>query len=385
MLLEDFAVEGHKLILSGENANGIFEIDRQSKKLSLLFMLEQPEKRFRRYGSTIKYKDKFFFTPLSEDHILVYERQKNTIDKIPLPPVRDKTDERMENDKLLPFAMWNNMLYLFPWRYPLLVRLNMDTYETKVITDWRKDFEGYITNRLLTYFRKDVVSYDGSAYLITWNYPLVLKFDMETGGHEMILLEKCPDGFSTICRAGQWLLLSDRKGRVYKTDNLFSIIEDIELSRECEGIIFKESFFLDGKVWLVPVKGKMLVWLDGETSDSGTIAFGTQGQDDVRFLCVKPMDSHTILLHTSAEELFTFDTERKEVNEFQIQVDEAEEKYLEGLINGKRDRMLCECNRFSCSFRRYIDVMKKSHGKEDQTIISERCGDRIYEWMKKSV
>ena len=41
--------------------------------------------------------------------------------------------------------------------------------------------------------------------------------------------------------------LSDRKGRVYKTDNLFSIIEDIELSRECEGIIFKESFFFRWK------------------------------------------------------------------------------------------------------------------------------------------
>ena len=69
LLFEDFVVEDNKLIIPGENANGIFQIDIESWKSHFLYGFRRSLYGKREYGRCVKYKNKVFLPQIGRAHV----------------------------------------------------------------------------------------------------------------------------------------------------------------------------------------------------------------------------------------------------------------------------------------------------------------------------
>jgi len=383
VLVEDFVVIDHNIIASGYNINGIFKIDYKRKKQELIYIFKNLSKQGRRYGSSIKYNNKIFFCPLSETYILVYDICRKSAEYIKIPSIGCMTTQRMKNEKFFPYAVWNNILFLFPWRYPAVIKLNMDTYEIKADINWKQNFDIYVTDKLLTYFRRDVVVLDKIAYLITWNNPIIIKFDMKTENFTFIILKECVDGLSTICLVENQIIMSDRKGRIYKTDNNLTNIKEILTDVDREKIVFKESFYLNGKVWLIPVKDTNLLWIDYKQEKLGSVDFEREKNKNERLLCVKPIDAYTIFVHSNIGKTYLYNTNSEKLEKFSIKETEGENKYIRSMVYDYPETVLFENNSFQGFLNKFVDALNDY--KVGEKIAIRENGKKIFNQVKKDI
>ncbi len=342
LLFEDFVVEDNKLIIPGENANGIFQIDIESWKSHFLYGFRRSLYGKREYGRCVKYKNKVFLLPMSAEKITVFNIEKSLVEEIEIPQIDCKIPQHLKGEKFFAYSVWKNMLYLYAWRYPAIIRVDMDTYNARAVLGWKELFDKYVTDTQLVYFRKDVLTDGKYAYLITWNYPVIFQLDMETMEFTVIEIQHCQKGFSTICLADSKVVLSDREGDIYITDRNFTEINQIEFGDKDKKYVFKESFYLDGKVWFVSSLIKLLVCLDCTTWQFDYVSMNRAQEDVQRILCAKPISSHEILIESTIGETVVYDIRKKELIQINIDMSDSKREYCKSVDLNIPDIVLYE-------------------------------------------
>lgn len=314
---------------------------------------------------------------VAED-ILVYDVQRHQIQRIVIPKVEFDNTQRMKNECFGSWAICGNILYLFPWRVPGILRINLNTYEMSWICDWINAYEKYISDVRLTYFRKDVWVDGKYAYLVTWNAPIVFKFDMEKGTYEFIEIDNLKVGISTLCRHDEDLFLSDKNGKIFTSDKNFSSIE--ALQTDGENYIYQHSFSLNKRVWLVGAMKTVLASIDVCSKKISYIKIG-EG-DDVRICCAKPLNSYEIIIELDNGKIYIYNT--KEMcfklihwNETDVIVqywDKLQENYANEIYNE---------NMFALDLKSYLYILEHMKGTEVQDKESINFGIHIYNKLKE--
>ena len=312
ILFHDFVALDKSLWFHDIYGPGIYKLDVVSHQLSLENILKGDVDEKRKYGRCFVYKQKILFLPLNGNNIIVYDRVYKKSEEVILPIVI-----RQNNDKFFPYIIKDSRLFLFPWRCPFIIMMDLDTYDVKIITDWIDSYKKYETNTQLTFFRKDVLVDGEFAFLVTWQAPIIFKYNLNTLEYEFIEINNSMFGFSTICKGDNRIILTDKTGEIYISDLAFNYVEKLCCDAYKNKYIFFESFFLNGKIWLVGARKKVLVSIDTKTLDVEYIRIDEE-QTTSRIICAKPYNEKDFLIQLDNGYIYIYYSEQKELKEVKI-------------------------------------------------------------------
>jgi len=341
--------------------------------LKFLNMSESDLEYVENYRSCVKYKQKIFWIPMGSTHILSYDIMNNSYNKIEVPIVLPN-----EKEKFLPYVINDNKLYMFPWRYPAIVIMDMDTNEVRVAEDWKEPYQLYQTNTELTYFRKDVLKSEGCAFLITWNAPIVFRFNLNTYEYDFMELEGCSEGLSTICKTPNAIVISDKNGELYITDFTLKRLEKLKLIGYNEKYIYNESFYLNNMVWFVSATKKIIVSLNCENMVVDYIEIESIETAD-RFTCVKPISEYEIFIQTDSERMYLYNTrEQKLIPAFMSESYDVD-NYYNMMYKKASDKMWSESCHKALGLEGYLSFLSNKFQKVSNVSINKSIGEEIVE------
>ena len=212
------------------------------------------------YADIKRYKNKLFLIPMHDTKIVVYDLNKNFFEQIPIPDSKHRKSNWGNFSKAY---KEKHFLYLVGYRYPGVVRLDMETNQCEQVLDIYQMFPADITERRI---ELDSVEKDCCIYFLLSNCNILVKYDMTqekvSSYHLENRSEKCYQMISYDSR-NFWIsgdgieyLRWDEKTQskfFYKHPKHNDILEDD---------VYRYSFYQDGKIYVLPFKEAPIVVLD---------------------------------------------------------------------------------------------------------------------------
>lgn len=258
-----------KEIWASDEEMGLIKVDLDKYSIELYKYTDNPMLKTP-YSSIIAWNQKLFLIPYSGNNFTYFDlniKEFKTIDV----NFENNVIYNNTHEKFRAYAKYRNNLYVFPWRFSVIVKIDMDTCKASVIDSWMKEFTSYISNPKLTLFRIDSIVINETVYLVTLQASVIFKFDMKTMEYEFLDIQGNFKGFRTICKYEDGFYMSDYKNDLYKYFESTGVIEKICDSNEWGDNFFNRSFRVEDKIWFVPRYGCKLCYWDLINEQSGQI------------------------------------------------------------------------------------------------------------------
>lgn len=233
--------------------NGLFKYDIANDELTWKgrFPNEGYEMRYR-YSKCIAYKDKLFFPPYAAEEIAVYDMQTGEFQKIPI------NNYGIKSQKIYALAQYNEKLFCFGAQMPVIICLDMDTYEITYFEGVHQELKRYFINDSYPILNRDTIVEDNICFLSSGRANIVLEFHMDDMSYQIhqvgkdtnyyISMKKFKDKFYLLPRNAADITCWDYKnGRVYEIETPGNKCEENAYFNTCE---------YDGELWLFAFKGQ---------------------------------------------------------------------------------------------------------------------------------
>lgn len=382
LVYSDIIIVNNKLYAVGESIDGIFELNLKEEKLNKLNSYKNVYDSIR-FKRCLSYGVKIIFIPYSAGYILLYDTSNQEFKEINLPIYNKKKTEKMESEKFLSAVIRNGYLFLFPWRYPAIVKMNLETYEIVFIDNWKDEFSNYITNKNLTFFREDILIDGEYANMITWNSPIVLRFNMDTLTYEILKFDGFKYGFSTICKVDETVYLTDSKGYFYKTSVSFKNNEIDEQINFFDGTIYRKSYLYENKLIMLPTKTNKIMLIDLEKGDTHKIQLGDVEDIEKRVLYAKQIDNKNIIIQINSGEMYVFNIESLEVLNINILDKDIYSEIKNDIIDNISHIVLEEKKKYALELSDFFDIVIQQSNKKE--VIESCIGEEIYKKVIKTL
>lgn len=233
--------------------NGLFKYDIANDELTWKgrFPNEGYEKRYRYSGCTA-YKNKLFFPPYAAEEFAVYDMQTGEFQKIPI------NTYKVNAQKIYALAQYNEKLFCFGAQMPVVVCLNLETYEITYYEAIHQELKKYFINDSCPVLNRDIIVEDNICYLTSGRANIVLEFHMDDMSYQIhrigketncyISMKKFRDKFYLIPRNAVNIVCWDyRKGNIFEVETQ---------GKQCEENAYFNTCEYNDELWLFAFKGQ---------------------------------------------------------------------------------------------------------------------------------
>lgn len=263
--------KGSKAWLSATHYNAIIEIDICSGKTVVIGENpEEPIKVQELYASIFCKGEKLFFSPAYANDILVCSRSSGQCDRVVLPEFTQSVNQRRRpGPNYWTAFQYGKSLYVFGYGCARILKIDMETYELKVISSWLDEIDGgdgeggFIT---VGYVIKD-----GKAYLPLGDMPALLMLDLSTDKLEIRRMDCSLTGFCSLGVHKNEFYLPGYKGSAGKMliwnqgDDTSREATFWEKAPNVSSILFYPPIYYKGDIYIFPAYVNRSFVVDAES------------------------------------------------------------------------------------------------------------------------
>ncbi len=378
-------IEG-ELWFSSFWGNGLFRYDGKTAQLVDCFS----EKGAKLFSDVVKYKNKLFFVPLVANNIYIYDLLSGEMKSI-------SYKDPKTNDFVFAI-LYERYIYMFPWSYSGILKLNPETFDMEVIDDWmNEDFRKCQLSNA-PYFRGDYVREGDTVYIPFCNAHAVFELHMDDGSNSVH--DVGFQGYATIATDGKRFWMGPRKeGGIVSWDPAAGEISEYKgIPEGFRGGTFIGSTYRDGYVWIFPESANMVLKVDVATgeiteekifTDICSHKWSAYSVWNASFVYMGQVKDRVLLCSGKSSEVVIFDPETKNIDRYRLRIsdvaaesyyEEHNEKYIafrEKRKTAKKGKSYFrECAKYG--IEEFIeDTDKDIMQKEDENNINN--GERIYQ------
>lgn len=230
--------------------NGLFEVDIESGKCRFIMTFPNEDVMVSRlHEHAVWIGNKVYFIPASGKHISVFNTETKEVETIEIPQFSKKQNNNYNPKlKFIKAIEHNGCLWLIPSTYPGIIRLNINTNEIRVISNWIPE-NGYM-------FRRAVCVKNNKIYAASGNNNNVLIFDMNIENGNILKVGKTNSGVMDMCEVGEFFVMAPRKdGGVIRWNPESGIVKEYNnYPKEFESgdIVFQYIYESNSQIVLVP-------------------------------------------------------------------------------------------------------------------------------------
>ncbi len=202
----NFVVDGACIWFVSYWHNRLYQYNLDSQKIEFSRKLPVANDMEGLFYNIIKVGTSLVLAPSSADEICIYRIEEDTFQKIAL------RDSYSGVDKFGICAVCGTTVFLFPFRYPAICKIDVSNNEVCYCTDWygTYSFDNRHTIFLRSYYQRDHV-----IYLLVAKTNRVFRYDMRSGQSEMLAIGSMDARYTTINGVDTGILyLSDRQGDI---------------------------------------------------------------------------------------------------------------------------------------------------------------------------
>lgn len=153
--------------------NGLYKVDLESQKCNYIMRFPNEDVGGNRiYGSALYYDSEIYFIPMSGKYISIFNIDQNAIDQVSIPVPLNEFPFYKDNFKFSEAVYYKEYIYIFPFTYPGILKLDVATNKITVLNNWVPR-EGY-------FFRGGMCRDESHVYLPSGINKIILEFNMET-------------------------------------------------------------------------------------------------------------------------------------------------------------------------------------------------------------
>lgn len=332
------------------------------------------------YGTSLLYKNKIVFVPLTAKEIAVYDLGSDSFEKYSLP----YEIEQMEW-KFASAALYENKVYCFPGNSPQIISFSMETRELKCTSVERLREKN---NKL---FSTRIIGIENEkVYIQILNKKQICIFNMKKDYFmdEAISTEKMYTG--VLCNEYNLYLIPDIDSMFEKVDLLTGEIKKIKVPRGFESGNNIKPFSITVKdktnIYAFPNGSNMTVKIDCDTNLAEALYFPEKKKkgEIIHCNCIKKIDSDRWLMVLTGEKyrkIYIVNLEKWKFNElvsfFEVDFLELYFKKNRHKINEIQEKWVEES--FSINILEHLDWIL---GEVKETILTDNCGMIIHEKIK---
>ena len=204
------------------------------------------------YANLVKVNDNIILIPDNASHICIYNICERSFWTKRLKGIED------EIDKFYAYGLWEDSIFFFAGKYPLILKLNLKKKEIKYIDDWKEKIN---TEGGILCFQFDYYVEKQKVYLLSAITNQIMIFDMESESVQVKNVGESTEIYSTIeCFGKNTFLLTDQSGNCILTnldnakyEKIENIIEGFVAHRFLkERVCFSDSVRYGKWVYLIP-------------------------------------------------------------------------------------------------------------------------------------
>ncbi len=229
--------------------NGLYEVNLEEQKCiyKMLFPNEKVNGK-RLYASALHVASKIYFVPTSGEYISIYDIEKKTIEQLSVPLPATECSFYKKNCKFIKAVQWGENIFIIPFTYPGILKLNIKTNRITVLRRWIPQ-EGY-------FFRGGLCIEGNCIYIPSGNNNIILEFNMETEKGIIHRIGRYNNGAMDMYKYGEnYWIVPRQKGSIAvwnPESNFVSEITDYPAEFQAEKIVFSKIIHCEDKLFFMP-------------------------------------------------------------------------------------------------------------------------------------
>ncbi|MDE5697320.1 MAG: hypothetical protein K2I96_07925 [Lachnospiraceae bacterium] len=253
------------------NANGLCQFDSATKSVDIIAQYENaPNEKRDLYRAIKKIGNKLVLAPRAAKEIAIYDMELKEMRYLGLADVQDCRKEKYdENYKFVVSLRHRNTVYLLGYRYPAIVKIDLETSKVTYLTAWVDEIESRMKNESdMRGYLIHAIASDEEAWIACGNTNALLRLDFKTDEISVIDIPCRMDGFGGIAWANEnfWLVGRGKESNIIVRWNARSAeTKEIEIfsPAECKkSAPFHPPIVLRNKIMLFPISGKHVYEID---------------------------------------------------------------------------------------------------------------------------
>lgn len=275
--------------------NGLYEVDlaQQTCRFIMLFPNEDILGK-RIYCSAIYHDWKVYFIPMSGNYISIFDRKENKIEQLRIPEPSEQCSFYKKSQKFSHGVLYEGNIYLFPFTYPGIIRMDVITRTISVINNWIPK-EGY-------FFRGGMYVDGAHVYAPNGVDNMVLDFNMRENKAAVYRVGKNNHGGMCIYKHGDWIWIIPRlKGAVIRWNisrGEINELADFPDGFHCDKIVFSKVLFSGNALILMPASANRVIKIDVDTKEM-TVDDRWIPHEDSMVACMFETEDHVYLREAS--------------------------------------------------------------------------------------
>ena len=361
-------------------------------KITLLKQLPVKNEIEGLYVNLCKVNHYFILLPYRANDICIYDSLMDTFQMIPLK-------ESNQLNKFGISAVWNDWVYLFPFAYPAICKVNMKTGTVDYLTSWLDEI-----SEKNYYFRWDYHVENNFVYLILAQTNQIYRFDMANDTYAFIAVGDVSESYTSIhfesekeiylCNQNGDIIIYNHKSS--KTTKIRNNLKDFKFfyKNPSEGC-FICSICLGDSIYFIPGQADRMVSFHKRTHEirecQDLMSFMIKGNRnlnfyDSRFSVIQQNDALLRGFNLFEQYFFEINTKTGERNYYFIPLSQdliletAESRKFEPLLFANDQRHI-ESTSFHYNLYALLDLLKKDNVQQPSDIAL--CGMKIYELLNK--
>lgn len=390
-------IEQDTLFFVPEGLNAICRVDLRQKRAGIETWLDDESILLGSlFFSVILSDDWLILLPGRSEQVVIYDRKKKTLKRFDICEPKIATNEvYRREDKFYGGFVRNNNVYILASTYPAILKINIDTGETKYITDWIEGIRDRIPkedNRC--YFANGVVLDDPYVYIPGSVSGTIVGLDCNTDKTHVFQCHgvmKMVHGL-IMYKEEMWVLATtDQRSSLIRWSPERGLLNEIVIDNDSsEDIYWWNPLEIDGSIYLFRSSGAVykVDMQEEKVAACMEITKAVGGfpkmNSKYMFRLIGVYKKNIIFLNGDTGEWFEYNTVSQKIESFVLEIieDETNDKYdimdcnTKDLLEGKKPYM----NEWDFPLTKFLNMIIQTDRLEQNDYIQEGAvANKIYE------
>ena len=245
---------------SDYETNALYKVDMSTSMCIYIMAFPNEAIDGKRLHCTALYvESEVYFIPMSGEYISIFTPQDEKIFQIEIPEIKKEQYKYNQKFKFSGAYYNNGFIYIMPYTYPAILKLDIHTKEVFFISDWVPSDE--------IFFRSKMCIDGTDIFIPNGRNNMVLKFNIETEKASILRIGNYNNGSVCMHKFNDFFWIAPRlNGSVICWNSKKNVVvqeliqypEDFDAGR----IVFSEMLNIDGKIYLIPAEANGVLSID---------------------------------------------------------------------------------------------------------------------------
>lgn len=237
---------------SDYETNALYEVDMINSECTYITTFPNESIDGKRLHCTAVYADsQIYFIPMSGEYISIYNLKNKTISQIKVPQLEIEKEGYNKKFKFSGAYYKNGYIFIMPYTYPAILKLNVVTKEILTISDWVPSDE--------IFFRSKMCIDDQYIYIPNGRNNIILQFNVDTDKAKIFRVGRYNNGAACMHKIKDCFWIAPRlKGSVIcwnpQSNKIICELEEYPDGFETGKIVFSELLNMGDKIYLIPAE-----------------------------------------------------------------------------------------------------------------------------------